>query len=399
MTRRSVLVLGGEDGSLLNFRGSLLRALVQAGLTVIAAAPGETPGVAQRLASMGVRFESVALARAGLNPIVDGFSFVRLIKLFRRTRPDVVLAYTIKPVIYGSWAARWVGVRRVYALITGLGAAFYTDGLKGRTLRLVAVTLYRIALRGCTKVFVQNKDIAELFIREGIVPACKVVVVPGSGVDTQHFDFVPAPLGPPVFLLLARMLHDKGVKEYVAAARLVKAQLPEARFLLVGDTDPNPSAISLKQLHRWTDEGVVEYHTAVTDVRPLLGACTVYVLPSYHEGLPRSVLEAMAVGRAIITTDTIGCRDLVVGAQLPDATGVRWGENGALVPVRAVAGLAAAMVHLANHPKLASTMGKCGRRRAESFFDVKRVNDQMLSEMNFLNEDPLRRVSLAGVCL
>ena len=399
MTTQSVLVLGGADGSLLNFRGSLLRALVQAGATVTAAAPAETPGVSQRLADFGVRFEPVVLARAGLNPLVDGLSFVRLIKLFRRTRPDVLLAYTIKPVIYGSLAAQWVGVRRVYALITGLGAAFHADGLKGRLLRLVAVTLYRIALRSCTKVFVQNKDIAELFIREGIVPAGKVVVVPGSGVDTQHFDFVPAPLGPPVFLLLARMLHDKGITEYVAAARLVKAQLPDARFLLVGDLDPNPAAISREQLQRWADEGVVEYHAAVTDVRPLLGACTVYVLPSYHEGLPRSVLEAMAVGRAIITTDTIGCRDLVAGAQLPDATGVRWGENGALVPVREVAGLAAAMVHLANHPKLASTMGKCGRGRAEDFFDVKRVNIQMLSEMNFLNEDPIRRVALAGVCL
>jgi len=399
MKQQGVLVLGGTDGSLLNFRGSLLSALVQAGAHVIAAAPSDTPGVAQRLSSMGVRFEPVALARAGLNPIADGLSFVRLIQLFRRTRPDVVLSYTIKPVIYGSLAAKWVGVRSVYALITGLGAAFHTGGFRGRLLRLVAVTLYRIALKRCTKVFVQNKDIAELFIREGIVSEGKLVVVPGSGIDTQHFDFVKTPIGPPVFLLLARMLYDKGINEYVDAARLVKAQLPGARFLLVGDMDPNPAAISREQLLRWAGEDVIEYHPAVADVRPLLAACTVYVLPSYHEGLPRSVLEAMAVGRPIITTDTIGCRDLVASPRSADSAGVRWGENGALVAVRDVAGLAAAMVNLANHPKLASKMGKYGRCRAEFFFDVKRVNIQMLSEMNFLNEDPIRRMASAGVCL
>ena len=399
MRAQCVLVLGGADGSLLNFRGALLRALVQSGASVIAAAPAETPGVAQRLASMGVRFEPFALARAGMNPIADGLSFVGLIRLFRRTRPDVALGYTIKPVIYGSLAAQWVGVRRVYALITGLGAAFHTRGLKGRVLRFVAVALYRIALRRCNKVFVQNKDIAELFIREGIVPAGKLVVVPGSGVDTQHFEFVPMPSGQPVFLLLARMLRDKGVEEYVAAARIVKKQLPGARFHLVGDTDPNPSAIALKQLHQWNGEGVVEYHSAVSDVRPLLGECTVYVLPSYHEGLPRSVLEAMAVGRAIITTDTIGCRDLVAAPRLADSAGVRWGENGALVPVRDVAGLAAAMVHMAIHPELASTMGKCGRGLAEEFYDVNRVNFQMLSEMNFLSPHPIHPAVSAGVCL
>jgi glycosyltransferase involved in cell wall biosynthesis len=384
MSAQGVLVLGGTDGSLLNFRGSLLRALVQAGANVIAAAPGDTPGVAQRLASMGVRFEPIALARAGLNPIADGLSFVRLIRLFRRTRPDVVLSYTIKPVIYGSLAAKWVGVRSVYALITGLGAAFHTGGFRGRVLRLVAVTLYRIALKRCTKVFVQNKDIAELFIREGIVSAGKLVVVPGSGVNTQHFDFVQTPLGPPVFLLLARMLHDKGINEFVAAARLVKERLPEARFLLVGDTDPNPAAISREQLRQWSEEGVIEFQSAVSDVRPLLRSCTVYALPSYHEGLPRSVLEAMAVGRPIITTDTIGCRETIFEAASDIEIGpeIKRGLNGFLVPVRSVTPLAAVMLFLANDPALVAVMGRQSRSIAVKEFDVHRVNKLMLKTMN-----------------
>ena len=230
----------------------------------------------------------------------------------------------------------------------------------------------------------QNQEIAALFIREGIVPADKVVVVPGSGVDTGHFAFCPMPAGPPVFLLLARMLRDKGVEEYVAAAKLVKEEVPHARFLLVGDTDPNPAAISKEQLNRWNGEGIVEYRSAVSDVRPLLSDCSVYVLPSYHEGLPRSVLEAMAVGRPIITTDTIGCRETIINAGAADQEGIRTGENGLLVPVRSVVPLAAAMLRLAGDTTLQAQMGQRGREIAEQQFDVRGINELMLRAMDLL---------------
>jgi len=384
MSKLKVLVLGGYDRSLLNFRGPLLRAMVQAGHTVIGAAPGETSGVLRGLSEMGVRFVPVALARAGLNPLADMLSLFRLKALFERERPAVVLSYTIKPVIYGSLAARWAGVPRIFALITGLGAAFYTAGIKGRMMRFIAVRMYRLALARCTKVLVQNQEIAELFIREGIAPAAKVVVVPGSGVDTGHFAFCPVPKGPPIFLLLARMLRDKGVEEYVAAARLVKEQLPQARFLLVGDTDPNPAAISQDQLNQWNGEGVVEYQSAVSDVRPLLSDCSVYVLPSYHEGMPRSVLEAMASGRPIITTNAIGCRETVINVGQPDPDGIRAGDNGLLVPVRSVKPLAAAMLKLGGDASLREMMGRHGRKIAEQQFDVRIINDLMLRAMDLL---------------
>lgn len=382
MKPHKVMVVGGYDRSLLNFRGPLLAALAQAGHDVVAAAPAETSEVPRGLKELGVRFAPVPLARAGLNPVADLGSLLRLRGLFRREDPDVVLSYTIKPVIYGSLAASWEGVPRIYALITGLGAAFHTPGLKGRVLRAVAVKMYRTALARCTRVFVQNQEIAELFIRERIAAKDKIMVVAGSGVDTEHFSAVPPPVGRPTFLLLARMLRDKGVGEYVTAARLLKSEFPAARFLLVGDVDRNPASVRPEELAQWHREGVVEHHPAVGDVRPLLAQCSAYVLPSYHEGMPRSVLEAMATGRPVITTDTIGCRETVINAGPTDQQGVRTGDNGLLVPVRRVDPLAAAMRRMLLDDSLRERLGRRGREIAVQQFDVRRINDLMRRAMD-----------------
>jgi glycosyltransferase involved in cell wall biosynthesis len=180
------------------------------------------------------------------------------------------------------------------------------------------------------------------------------------------------------------MLRDKGVGEYVAAAKLVKERIPAARFLMIGDTDQNPAAISIEQLRQWNREGVIEYRPATEDVRPLLAQCTCYVLPSYHEGMPRSVLEAMATGRPVITTDTIGCRETVLNATSADSDGIRTGDNGLLVPVGSVFPLAAAMIRLAADRPEAERMGRQGRIVAESRFDVQSINDIMLRVMGLL---------------
>lgn len=377
-----IVVLAGLDNSLLNFRGPLLHALVDAGHEVIAASPAQNAEIPQKLMNMGVQYEPVRLARAGLNPVADMDSLLRLQRLFKRERPDVVLSYTIKPVIYGSLAAWLAGVPRIYALITGLGAAFHTSGVKGRVLRFVAVFLYRLALRRCAKVFAQNKDIAELFIREGIVTADKITIIPGSGVDTAHFAFSELPKGPPVFLYLGRLLRDKGISELVAATRLLKVYHREAKVLLVGDIDPNPASFSAEEVAAWRREGIVEHIPYQADVRPYLRDCTVFVLPSYHEGLPRSVLEAMASGRPIITTDTIGCRETVFEAGAEDATSrIRQGCNGILVPVKSIKPLAEAMKRLAEDREMAIAMGREGRNLVEKHFDVSLINNLMLSAM------------------
>jgi glycosyltransferase involved in cell wall biosynthesis len=357
--------------------------MVASGHEVIGAAPEETRGVAEEMAKMKVRFAPVALSRTGLNPLVDGLSLLRLRTLYKRERPDMVLSYTIKPVVLGSLAASSAGVPHIYALITGLGAAFHTGGKKGLLLRLIAIQVYRVALARCEKVFVQNQEIADLFARENMVRAEKIVIVRGSGVDTVHFAFCPLPAGSPVFLFLGRMLRDKGVRELVAAARLVKAKIPEARFILVGQTDPNPACLSEAELGLWRQEGIVECFPFQDDVRPYLRDCSVLVLPSYHEGLPRSVLEAMSTGRAVITTDTIGCRETVANASTGagDQAAIRRGRNGFLVPTRDVESLAAAMELLARDRPLAEAMGLEGRRIAQDEFDVEKVNASMLKAM------------------
>ena len=227
--------------------------MIAAGHDVVACAPAETPDVGDELAEMGARFVAVALNRAGLNPLAD-LRYRRLLRdIILQERPDVVLAYTIKPIVHGLPVAKRAGVRHCYALVTGLGAAFSTGGVKGLVLRLVAATLYRRAMRSCDLVMVQNRDIAERFAAMGITTnQSKVIVVAGSGIDTTQFSAEAMPVGPPVFLMLARMLHDKGVNEFVAAARIVRREIPAAKFLLVGDTDPNPAAIALEQLQQWS---------------------------------------------------------------------------------------------------------------------------------------------------
>lgn len=380
-----ILILAGFDNSLLNFRGPLIRAVVAAGHEVVACAPVETADVGAKLARMGVRLVPVILSRAGMNPLAD-LRYRRMLRgIMLREAPDVVLAYTIKPVVHGIPVARRAGVKRCYALITGLGAAFHTEGFKGWVLQLIASKLYRRALRACDLIMVQNRDIAACFTARGITTAASnVLVVAGSGIDTAVFTAQPMPHGPPVFLLLARMLRDKGVEEFVAAARIVRKSYPAAKFLLVGDTDPNPAAIPLAQLLRWSRDGVVEYHPAVVDVRPVLAQCTVYVLPSYHEGMPRSVLEAMATARPVITTDTIGCRETILSASPVDKDRIRIGRNGLLVPIKDSLALAKAMLRLANDHEASGAMGAEGRRIAEQQFDVHRINDVMLRAMNLL---------------
>jgi glycosyltransferase involved in cell wall biosynthesis len=364
--------------------------MVKAGHTVIGVAPPQTPDVPQKLAELGVRFAPVSLSRTGLNPLVDMLSLVRLKVLFQRECPDVVLSYTIKPVIYGSLAASWAGVQRIYALIEGLGTAFNTSGIKGRLLRLIAVRLYRLALTRCTRIFVLNNDIAKIFVSEKIAPREKVVVVPGAGIDTEYYSFSSLPEGPPVFLYLGRLLRDKGIAEFVAAARLVKAVRPEARFILMGETDVNPASFTSAEVKSWQREGVVEHQSFQSDVRPFLRRCTAYVLPSYHEGLSRSVLEAMATGRPIITTDTIGCRETIIDAVACPSMGqdIKCGLNGFLVPVRSVAPLAAAMEQLASDRPLAVAMGRESRAIALESFDARLVNELMLTAMNLAAVKP-----------
>lgn len=368
---KHVLVIAGIARSLTNFRGPLLEAMVASGHRVTACAPDENPTVRAALDAIGVRFRRVGLARAGLNPLLDLRTLGNLYQTIVETNPDVLLAYTIKPVIYGSLAGRWAGVRDRHALITGLGYAFGKRDIRRRLLGRAAVELYRASLAGSRTVFFQNPDDLELFRRLRIVDDEQAVLVNGSGVDLAHFEPVPIAAQVPSFLLIARLIEEKGVLDYVAAAREIKKRYPQATFRLAGALDSNPNSIRPEMLASWQREGLIEYLGRLDDVRPALAACSVYVLPSfYREGTPRSVLEAMATGRPIITTDAPGCRETTID-----------GQNGFLVPPRDVGALVEAMARFIESPALATSMGSRSLEVVREKYDVHAVNRVMLEAM------------------
>lgn len=375
----TVLVLGGYAQSLVTFRGSLMQAMVARGHRVVACAPAAPPSVVEALAGMGVAYRDVPFNRTGLRPDEDLRTLAALVALFREVRPDVILGYTIKPVIWGLLAARIARVPRRFAMITGLGYAFMSEGREGRVVRAVARRLYRLSLRGADRVFFQNPDDRATFERLRLVRGPRQgVIVNGSGVEVDHYRPAPFPEGPTSFLLMGRFLADKGVREYVEAARMVRARHPEAVFRMAGWPDEkNPTSITQEELDGWLREGVVELLGGLSDVRPSIAAATVYVLPSYGEGTPRSVLEAMAMGRPIVTTDAPGCRETV-----------RDGVNGFLVPVRDAAALARAMEALVVDRALVERMGRESRRIAEEKYDVHKVNRVILETMGLGGPDP-----------
>lgn len=385
MNVKIFVVVASYPDSLINFRGPLIKALMDAGHTVHAAAPGLAPDAqhAVALRAMGVKVHDIPLQRTGTNPISDLKTLLALFSLMRKLKPSAVLGYTIKPVIYGTLAAALAGVTRRFALVTGLGYAFQQmsspDPYPRTVIRLLVRRLYTLSLKKAHVVFFQNPDDQVLFFQQGIVSAAtRSVVVNGSGVDIKQYAPSAIPVGKigprTAFLLIARLLCDKGVREYVEAARHIKALYPGVVFRLVGWIDENPDSIQQQELDAWIFEGVIEFLGKLSDVRPAIADCAVYVLPSYREGTPRTVLEAMSMGRPIITTDAPGCRETVVD-----------GDNGFLVPVKAVGELVTAMEKFIVSPELVERMGKRSRAIAESKYDVNSVNAVMLREMGITN--------------
>jgi glycosyltransferase involved in cell wall biosynthesis len=367
-----VAVVASYADSLLLFRGPLIEALVAAGHEVHACAPRASSAVVEGLRALGARTHDYPLDRASLSPRADLGSAAALARIFRDLRPDVVLSYTIKPVVYGALAARLSGVPASYAMITGLGHAFIPRaGWRALGLRALVSAMYAAALRQSAGIFFQNPDDRDDFRRRSLLPpGVPVTVLHGSGVDLDRFAPAPPVTDPVAFLLVGRLLAEKGVREYVEAARIVRRERPLARFHLVGPLDPNPSCIGAGEAGHWEREGVVSYHGPTGDVRPFLARASVFVLPSYREGTPRAVLEAMAMGRPVITTDVPGCRETVVD-----------GDNGFLVPARDPGALARAMIRFVDRPHLIRSMGARGRVIAEETFDARQVARVMMDAM------------------
>ncbi len=373
-----VLILASYAPSLIKFRGRLIENMVAAGHEVITAAPDDDGSIEDALGMIGARYVQAPLSRVGMNPLADMRSLWALTALMRHLKPDLLISYTMKPVIYGSLAAKIARVPKIFPMVTGLGYCF-SEGteVKRRLLRLITSALYRLSLRRTDAVIFQNQDDIDEFRHRRIIARDQpVLLVNGSGVDTGQFEASPIPEGAPSFLLVARMIRDKGVFDFVEAARRLRRRFAEPRFHLLGWIDGGPTSARQEDLDAWREEDVADYLGYADDVRPHLQACSVFVLPTYlREGVPRSILEALAMGRAIITTDTPGCRTTVID-----------GENGFLVPPKDPKALATAMQRFVEDPGLAARMGQRSRELALERFDVRKINAKLLDAMGLIGK-------------
>lgn len=345
------------------FRLGLMEALREKGFDVVFCTPRDE--YVHRFQERGFRYIPIEMDRKGMNPLSDLRFVYTLFKSYREEKPDLVFHFTPKINIYGAIAARLAGVKCINT-VTGLGYAF----LEGSFLAKLVKMMYRASFRFPSKIFLQNRDDLRLFLNEKLVDPLKAIIVSGAGIDTEKFyprasaDAVTTRGAGPIFLFIGRILWDKGVGEFVSAARIVKVKHPNARFWLLGPIyAENPSSISRATIMAWESEGVTEYQGVSDDVRPYIAQCDALVLPSYREGMPRAVLEAMAMAKPVITSDAPGCREAVVD-----------GENGFLVPVKDARSLADAMlVFLGLTAEEKTALGENGRRKALSEFDERKV--------------------------
>jgi len=383
---RALLFVDNDLGTFLWHRLALARVARDAGFDVHVAAPA-SPETAD-LAKNGFVFHPIPLTRRGINPFREVLTVVALYRLYRKLKPALIHHLRLKPVLYGTLAARLAGRPAVANSLTGLGYVFAATGCRAGALRRIVQFGLRVALRrqNATVIF-ENPDDRRTFVDSELVSERRAALVAGSGVDVDFFQETPFTSGTPLVILASRMLWDKGVGEFVEAARLIGARGVHARFALVGDTDAgNPSAVPREQLRKWHDEGVVEWWGWRRDIQTVLGQSHVVCLPSsYREGIPRVLIEAASCGRPLVATDTPGCREIVRDAL-----------NGFLVPVKDAASLANALHKLLLDPDLGKRMGANGRELVLSGFSLDQVlasNLAVYAELlsSVCSADPTRR--------
>jgi glycosyltransferase involved in cell wall biosynthesis len=361
VSQPKLLLVVNVDWFFLSHRLPVALAARNAGFEVHVATSLTRP--ASELEAHGFTVHALDIDRRSASPW-QAWRLVRTLRrLMRSVAPDVVHLVTIKPVLLGGLAARWVGVPRVIAAVSGLGYVFTATGWRAKARRRVVSSLYRLALaRPGVSVIFQNADDQAMLQRHAGISDDQAVRIRGSGVDLEAWQARPLPTGVPVVLMAARLLADKGVREFVEAARQLRNR-HSARFVLVGDVDPgNPASLQRDEVQGWVDEGVVEWWGHQLDMQAVISMAWLVVLPSYREGLPKVLIEAAACGRAVVTTNVPGCRDAIVR----DCTGV-------LVAPRDAASLASGIESLLNDPKRMQGMAIAGRRWAEQVFDVRTV--------------------------
>lgn len=362
-----VVLSANSCWNLLNFRRALITGLQQAGYHVVGFAP--TNAASGELRTLGVEIWDMPMRRAGLNPAADALLLLRYRRALRSLRPAAYCSFTIKPNVYGAVAARLAGVPAI-ANVTGLGTTFLSRPLVWR----LTTTLYRFAFRRSHRVFFHNQEDLRIFVAQGVVRPEQGRVIPGSGIDLDWFQPTSdvAADNNLRFLFIGRAIRDKGISEFVEAARQLRTRLPDARFQLLGNLDPgNPTSVSAAQFQAWIDEGLIEHLGEHADVRPFIAAATAVVLPSYREGLSRALLEGAAMGKPLIGADVAGCRELI-----------EEGVTGALCAPRDSASLAAAMERIASlPPERLRALGDAARAKVEREFGEQIVVDAYLETL------------------
>ncbi len=367
--KQRILISINASWNIYNFRRSLIEALQQNGYEVITAAPNDA--YSERLAALVTSHHPISMSNAGSSPIQDFILFCRYIRLLKKLKPDIMLGYTIKPNVYGSFACALLKIP-IINNVSGLGTVF----IKRNWVTLIAKMLYRQAFRFSSCVFFQNGEDRALFIRENLVDEVKTRIIPGSGIDLNHYQPRPKTSKNGIhFVLISRMLRDKGIGEYVEAARIVKQQYPNATFNLVGPHGiANRTAISSDEIQRWVAEGTMNYLGETDEIRDVIAANDVVVLPSYREGMSRTLLEGLAMGTPLIATNVPGCKHTIDD-----------GKNGFLCKLKDSKDLAKQMIHFIElSDEKRAEMGKASRKKAEAEFDQNIVINAYIEKIKSL---------------
>lgn len=368
-----VLILSSYAPTLFYFRKEMMLAIKEKGHEVIACAPDSQNEWESKFSEVGIKYLQINnIDRTGKNPIKDLKGFLSLLKLINKIKPQKIFTYQAKTIIYGAYAGYLVGVKEIYVMMGGLGSVFRST--KGFDfIQKIMLLQYKLAFSLSKTVFYQNDDDYQELINTKVVSKRKLVKVNGSGVNMEKFASKEIN-SYNNFLFVGRLIKDKGIYEYLEAAKIVKKEYPRTSFKVIGYFDTNPSAMDKDEFYKYVREGIIDYVGHTDDVYPHLKNSTVFVLPSYHEGTPKSVLEAMAVGRAIITSDAPGCRETVVDEY-----------NGFLVPVKDVNKLAEKMIYFVNNKEKTIEFGLNSLKYCKEKFDVNKVNQTILRTMGIQN--------------
>lgn len=366
------ILISPKNRTVYNFRGDLIKTIVAQGYEVVVTGPNRID--VEKIEALGARFIEVPIDKNGVNPLADLRYQKALENIFRQEKPNVVLGYTAKPVIYGSIAAHKAKVPHIAAMVTGAGYAFTAKTTTAKVIKAIMSMLYKKAFRCADVAIFQNKDDEAQFVQEKLVKPEKCRIVNGSGVNMERFPQVPYP-EQLTFFMLSRVMYSKGIREYLQACSIVKEKYPQVRCMLLGACEGIQDSISQEDLKPYIEQGIIEHFGETDRVADYYSQCSVYVLPSYREGTPRTVLEAMSMGRAVITTDAPGCRETVED-----------GKNGFLVPVQDGEAVARAMLKFVEQPELVAQMGQSSRQYCEEKFDVNKVNETMCNYLKIERE-------------